>query len=312
MPTFHDPTTDAAEASEALRGLAHASRSIDRPEELYGVLGDLLGGVRSMRQVFDQLAAAHLTHRPHALDDHGSHIAGAADALAAADELLQAGELIDIAEDHLDSASQAAGRITWQPEPATVEHEAPGQAAVGQQTPVRRWISVLFLQDQEAAAVLEVIDTEGAEAAIEHLSRWDHGTETTETAMENGHVYDQPPSGTVDRETDAGQYRMIHNPALGHVGLYRLHTIDPADQLPDEPKPAQPLPAAGLVTGAIPSGGPATSYPGTVRGGAAARGTAGAGAATGALTRSARSPRDGSWFAHPGATAGSSSRGLGL
>ena len=38
MPTFFDSTADAAEASEALRGLAHASRSFDQPAEMYGVI----------------------------------------------------------------------------------------------------------------------------------------------------------------------------------------------------------------------------------------------------------------------------------
>ena len=56
MPTFQNPTADAAEASEALRGLAHATRVLDDPADTYAVLGDLLAGVRSLRQVLDQLA----------------------------------------------------------------------------------------------------------------------------------------------------------------------------------------------------------------------------------------------------------------
>lgn len=63
MPTFHDPRADADEASEALRGFAHASRVFDNPAETYSVLGDLLSGVRSLRQVLDQLGSAHLVHR---------------------------------------------------------------------------------------------------------------------------------------------------------------------------------------------------------------------------------------------------------
>lgn len=41
MPTFRDPLTDAAEASEAMRGLAHASRVFDDPADTYTVFGDL-------------------------------------------------------------------------------------------------------------------------------------------------------------------------------------------------------------------------------------------------------------------------------
>ena len=36
MPTFFDSTADAAEASEALRGLAHASRGFDQPPRCTG------------------------------------------------------------------------------------------------------------------------------------------------------------------------------------------------------------------------------------------------------------------------------------
>ena len=76
MPTFYDPGADAGEASEALRGLAHASRNFENPQELYGVLGDLLSGVRSLRQVLDQLATAHISNRARAFDDHGDHAVG--------------------------------------------------------------------------------------------------------------------------------------------------------------------------------------------------------------------------------------------
>jgi len=44
MPTFFDATADAAEASEALWGLAHASRTFDQPAQMYGVIGDLSQG----------------------------------------------------------------------------------------------------------------------------------------------------------------------------------------------------------------------------------------------------------------------------
>ena len=87
MPTFQNPTVDAAEASEALRGLAHASRVFEDPADTYGVLGDLLAGVRSLRQVLDQLATTHVTNRVRAHDDAGDQTAGVTYALAAtADE----------------------------------------------------------------------------------------------------------------------------------------------------------------------------------------------------------------------------------
>src|SRR5690625_1864448 len=116
MPTFHDPLADAAEASEALRGLAHASRVFDDPADTYQVFGELSAGVRSLRQVLDQLAATHLSHRDRAFDDAGDHTAGSTDAMATADELHQAGTLLDQAYDRLSAAFSHSGRIAWHPE----------------------------------------------------------------------------------------------------------------------------------------------------------------------------------------------------
>lgn len=126
MPTFQDPTSDAAEASEALRGLAHATRALDDPADSYAVVGNLLAGVRSLGQVIDQLAAAHLDHRARAHDDNGNHLAGTHEALAAADELHQAGTLLDAVGWRLDAASQHSGRIAWHPATPTGPTPAAG------------------------------------------------------------------------------------------------------------------------------------------------------------------------------------------
>lgn len=48
MPTFFDSTADAAEASEALRGLAQASQALDQPAQMHGVIGDLSSGIQSL------------------------------------------------------------------------------------------------------------------------------------------------------------------------------------------------------------------------------------------------------------------------
>lgn len=59
MPTFTNPADDAHEAREALRALAHATRSIEDPREIYSVLGSLTSAVASLGQSFHQLAALH-------------------------------------------------------------------------------------------------------------------------------------------------------------------------------------------------------------------------------------------------------------
>ena len=222
MPKFYDPGADAGEASEALRGLAHATRTFERPQDLYGVLGDLLSGVRSLKQVLDQIAATHIRNRPRAFDDHGDHSIGSKDALAAADELHQAATLIDQAEQRLDAAVGAAGRIAWQ--------EAPAEAS---QT-ASRWINVVFMQGQEADEVLDIIDADGALAGLNHLKSWDYGDETTNAAMEDGYVYGVPPSGPLEHGLRDGDYHLAYSHSFTHVALCRLHGIDTLDQLPDD------------------------------------------------------------------------------
>jgi len=51
MATFDDPLADGEEARQALRALAHATRSFTTPAHTYEVIGGLLGGLRSLEQV---------------------------------------------------------------------------------------------------------------------------------------------------------------------------------------------------------------------------------------------------------------------
>ncbi|WP_336643744.1 hypothetical protein [Microbacterium sp. MMO-113] len=235
MPTFNNSAADAGEAYEALRALAHASRTFEDPSETYAVIGDLLGGLRSLRQVLDQLAAAHLSRQHQVTDESREYRGGSVEALAAADELHQAGTLIDQAHDRLNAAMTHSGRIVWNPHDRLVE----------------RWIGIVFLQGQEADKVLDLIDAKGAEAGIEHLSQWDYGTETTDAAMEGGDVHDSAPAYAGDRQAETGDYAMTYNPQAVHVALYRRHLIPAEDALnpPTEPDvPARRLAPARETT----------------------------------------------------------------
>ncbi len=207
MPTYYDPGADAGEVSDALRGLAHASRSFEHPQELYSVIGDLLSGMRSLKQVFDLLAAAHLGNRDRAFDDYGDHAAGWRDAQTAADKLRGVASLIDQAGSQLDEASGAAGRIAWRLDRTT-----------GELSPTR-WINVVFLQGQEADEILDVIDADGVLAGLDHLKHWDYGDETTNAALENGYVYDAPPSGPLEAEIQDGEYQATASGTLLYTGL---------------------------------------------------------------------------------------------
>jgi hypothetical protein len=231
MPTFNDPGMDAREASEPLRGLAHAKRSFENPQDLYGVLGDLLSDVRSLKQVLDPLETARVQNRLRAFNDHGDHAAVTKNALAAAGELHQAATLIGQAENRLDATSSEASRIAWRDYPAQPE------------APVARWISVVFMQGQEADEVLEMIDADGALAGLNHLKCWDYGDETTSAAMENGYLYDAPPSGPLEHELDDGDFHLAYSHAFAHVALYRIHAVDKVDAVDQLPDDAQSFPA---------------------------------------------------------------------
>lgn len=266
MPTFSDSSADAAEAAEALRGLAHATRHLDNPADTYSVVGQLMAGVRSLRQSLDQLATVHASHQGRVTDDARDHQAGSAAALAAADELHQAATFLDQAEDHLSAAHAHSGRIVWPTPPGTVE----------------RWVGVTFLQGEDADKVLDIIDEHGTDAAIDHLSGYDYGAETTQAAFANGDVHDTPPEYPLDRHAESGDYVLRYNHIAGTIALYRQHLIPAADALPDEP----PQPAAAATR-------------------------------TGQATRDTVPPRrsaerDASWFTRPTTGAASGVRGLSL
>ena len=276
MPTFFDSTADAAEASEALRGLAHTSRGFDQPAQMYGVIGDLSSGMRSLRQVLDQIADVHERKAAHAFNDDGSHEAGVRDALAAAEELHQAAILVNRAYERLAEGFIAAGRIAWHPEPFV---EQPAQS---------RWVSVVFLQGDEADRPLRILDELGHVDAVNYLAQWDYGDETTQAALENGYVYNEPGEGTNDQVVTSGEYALVVNSHIGYVSLLRRYT-EPVSE-PQEPEPAAPSPTQGgpelLVSYSSPGAPKQTDLP--------------------------ASKPDGSWFKPAKITTVKQARGLGL
>lgn len=232
MPTFTDPVTDAAEMSEAMRALAHASRTFDQPEDMYGVLGDLLGGVRSLEQVLTQIATVHINARGRAANDAGDRAAGSHDAFTVAAELRQAAALIGQAERRLDAASAAAGWIAWH------------RTAEVQEQDTGRLINVVFLQGSEADWLLDLIGQGGADAVIQELASFDYGDETVEAALENGYVYDAAPQGLLDRVTILDAYTLVYNQDHRHLGLYRHADALPSPVLLGIEDPRHAAPAA--------------------------------------------------------------------
>lgn len=229
MPTFTDPAADATEMYEAMRGLAHASIMLDQPERMYGILGDLLGAVRSLEQVLGQFAKGHTDARGRAANDAGDRAAGTQDALTAAAELRQAAALIGEAERRLDAGMAAAGRIAWQPTVQT--SEAPS-----------RLINVVFLQGGEADHALNLIEAGSADAAIKELAGYDFGDETVDAALENGYVYDSAPIASLDRVATLDAYTLVYNHDHRHITLYRAEDSLPSPVLLGiaEPRHAAP------------------------------------------------------------------------
>jgi hypothetical protein len=117
MPTFDNPAADASEAEQALRGLAHATRRIEDPSQIYGVLGSLSRATASLSQALHQLGSYH--------DNHGARAdativdpkqTGAAYRVSW--DLHRAGEMLASIQKSIDSAHQSEATIVY-PNPVT-------------------------------------------------------------------------------------------------------------------------------------------------------------------------------------------------
>lgn len=124
MPTFEDPVADAAEAQQALRGLAHATRSVGDPADAYQVMGSLAWGLASLEQSLTQLADFYAGPARDRASLNGDTTAGRAAAQHVAEHLRHAHQLLADAAEVLDSAHNIDSEITYAPEPAQVAHPA--------------------------------------------------------------------------------------------------------------------------------------------------------------------------------------------
>jgi hypothetical protein len=113
MPTFEDATADAAEAQLAMRALAHATRGVKDPAELYSVLGSLSGALRSLEQSLHQLAAVHEGGQRAAAVVNGSRREGRAAGFQMAWELHRAGEMARQVGRAIDHAHEIEATIGY-------------------------------------------------------------------------------------------------------------------------------------------------------------------------------------------------------
>ena len=113
MATFEDLAADADEVQTALRALAHATRSVDDPRQIYSVLGALTSAVDSLSQSLHQLAAFHDGAAKEGGWVAGDSRAGRAAAFQVSWELHRAGEVLRHVSECVASAHSAEARITY-------------------------------------------------------------------------------------------------------------------------------------------------------------------------------------------------------
>ena len=113
MPTFNNPSADAAEAQRALRGLAHATRSIDDPRDIYPVLGSLSSAAASLEQSLHQLAAFHDGPYRKRGGTAGGDQTGRASSHQVSWELHRASEILRQVAESLSHAHEAEATIAY-------------------------------------------------------------------------------------------------------------------------------------------------------------------------------------------------------
>jgi hypothetical protein len=129
MPTFEDPAADADEVQTALRALAHATRFIDGPRQIYSVLGSLTSAVASLSQSLHQLAAFHDGAAKKGVWVAGDSRAGRAATHQVSWELHRAGEILHQVSESIASAHNAEARITYTHRDLPALAEAPHRSA---------------------------------------------------------------------------------------------------------------------------------------------------------------------------------------
>ena len=120
MPTFEDAVADAAEAQQAMRGLAHAMQGMRDPSQGYPVLGSLTWGLASLEFALSQLACFYETTASERAEVHGDRDAGRASAQRVTEHLRAASECVALAVESMTYAHDVDSEIRYAP--PTVAH----------------------------------------------------------------------------------------------------------------------------------------------------------------------------------------------
>ncbi|MFI8526293.1 hypothetical protein ACIGB8_17675 [Promicromonospora sukumoe] len=114
-----------------------------------------------------------------------------------------------------------------------VDSAVPEPTDAGLAWPPGRYYSVVFLQDEEGHAVVDLLQEKGAQAAIDHLTQWDYGSETLEAALFNEDFHAEVPYYQGTREAKDGPYVLSYQPGLGTVHLLRQFPAQAPDGWPN-------------------------------------------------------------------------------
>ncbi|MFD4323578.1 hypothetical protein ACFWQC_03020 [Nocardioides sp. NPDC058538] len=126
MPTS-DSTTHAINARESLRHLAHTTRHLTDPGEVYELLGDLSGAITSLAQSLHQIGKVHDN-----LEVGQAHVAGGArtgraTSYAVSWELHRAAQILTQAAAGIDRAHENEARISYtSPDPLLTPRQSSG------------------------------------------------------------------------------------------------------------------------------------------------------------------------------------------
>ena len=84
-----------------------------------------------------------------------------------------------------------------------------------------RWVSVVFLQGDEADRALRILDESGPADAVDYLTQGKYGDETTMASLTYGYVYDEFGEGTNDQAMTCGDDALVVSTGIGYVSLLR-------------------------------------------------------------------------------------------
>lgn len=121
------------------------------------------------------------------------------------------------------------GALGWTVLPAvagTEQHFAENQEidpkdyAIAAIKPKKVYYSIVFLQGDEAHEALDILDSMGELAAMEHLKAWDYGGESEHTPLQNA-PWGEDDRTFRDKAGEGEEYIMSWNHSPGYIGLVR-------------------------------------------------------------------------------------------